>query len=175
MRLVYKQVHVCVSAHAAVSRWPMGPSPSARLCAMPAAAAGADAHRKRGSANGPSLPACTAPGAALGGRVSYSSGSPRRSYFRCVVAGPHSAVETLSPGCASSALAGSMGFPDQQKEWLWRHLDCDDGAGGASRGGCCGASRCIRWQRNAERGAAIPGAPAPWWPFAAVDFSSLMV
>jgi hypothetical protein len=45
-----------------------------------------------------------------------SSGSPRRSYFRCVVAGPHSAVETLSPGCASSAPAGSMGFPNQQKE-----------------------------------------------------------
>jgi hypothetical protein len=107
---------VCVSARAAVSRWPMGPSPSARLCAMPAAAAGADVHRKRGSANGPSLPACTAPGAALGGRVCYSSGSPRRSYFRCFVAGPHSAVETLSPGCASSALAGSMGFPNQQEE-----------------------------------------------------------
>jgi hypothetical protein len=45
-----------------------------------------------------------------------SSGSPRQSYFRCVVAGPHSAVETLSPGCALSAPAGSMGFPNKQKE-----------------------------------------------------------
>ena len=52
-------------------------------------------------------------------RRSHSSGSPRRSYFRCVrcwtVAGPHSAVETPSPGCASSAPAGSMprGFTKQ--------------------------------------------------------------
>ena len=41
-------IHVCqcVSARcAAVSRWPMGPSPSARLCAMPAAAAGAGVNR----------------------------------------------------------------------------------------------------------------------------------
>ena len=107
-RLAYRHVHVHVHETPTVRisrQWPLPPRPDYGLCS-------------RRQSGRPSQGATVARQAAQPALVILyiCPGSPRRNYFRRCIAVDRTLRRRFSPGCASSAPAGSMGFTNKQKE-----------------------------------------------------------